>query len=102
MCTCRVLRMYCPVRGLVVLWMIRLRFVLKNRCVQSLAAVPPIFGMVTLACTRDGSLVRSRGSIEQKEFGKLKLLPGFATLYRMEEVGECCQLPCPLHLTSGQ
>ena len=64
------------------LWVVRLRFVLQNRCVQSLAEVPPIFGMLTLACKRDVSLVRSRGSIEQTEFGKLKL----ADL----DVGRCC------------
>ena len=94
MCTCCVLRLRCHVYG-VVPWVVRLRFVLKSRCVQSLAEVPPIFGMVTLECTLDGSLVRPRGSIEQKEFGNLKL-------HRMEGSGEFCRLPGRLHLTSRQ
>ena len=73
--------------------MVRLRFVLdKNRCVQSFAEVPPIFGMVTLACMRDGSQVQSRRSMERKESGKLKLLPGYAVLHRVEGVGEFYRL----------
>lgn len=69
----RVLRLCFLVHELLVLWVVRLRFGLKNRCVQSLAEVPPIFGMVTLAGTRGGSLVRTRRSIKETELGRLKI-----------------------------